>query len=329
MDNGSKKNIKQQNKVGMLKTNGINMHITEAGEGPLVLLLHGFPELGHSWRHQMIPIAEAGYRVVAPDQRGYGKTDCPKTLEAYDMLQLTADIAGLVEALGETQATLVGHDFGAALAQYCALLRPDIFKAVVLLSVPYTPRKWGNVPPTEVMKKMSGDGVYYINYFQEPGKIERELEHDVRDAILKMFYTSSGSAEQRAEFPLIFSKSKRFLDTCFLPDSLPEWLTEDDLDIYTKMFAHTGFSGPVNWYRNLDRNWRLTGFLTGACIMQPTLFIEGELDPVRLVYPNAHNVMRSYIPNLKDIISLPGVGHWIQQESPEAVNDAIIKFLKA
>lgn len=311
----------------MIKTNGINMHITEAGNGPLVLLLHGFPELGHSWRHQMAPIAEAGYRVVAPDQRGYGKTDRPAAIKEYDMLQLTADIIGLVEALEETEAIIVGHDFGSAVAQHCALLRPDIFKALILLSVPYNPRKWGNLLPTQAMNKKSGDNVYYINYFQEPGKVERELESNVRNAILKMFYISSGDVGQEVKSPLFLGKSDRFIDAIPLPDKLPGWLTENDLDIYTKMFTKSGFSGPVNWYRNIDRNWLLTAFLSGARIMQPTLFIEGERDPVKLVHRSAHELMRSYVPNLKDIISLPKIGHWMQQENPDAVNKAIIKFL--
>jgi len=175
-----------EEKENMLKTNGINMQITEAGKGPLVILLHGFPELGYSWRHQLMPLAEAGYRVVVPDQRGYGKTDCPAAIEAYNMLEITADIVGLVEALEEKEAILVGHDFGSIAAQYCALLRPDIFKAVVLLSVPYTPRRWEDLPPTRIMDKMSGDDVYYINYFQETGKVEIELELNVRDTILRM-----------------------------------------------------------------------------------------------------------------------------------------------
>lgn len=313
----------------MIQTNGINMHITEAGEGPLVILLHGFPELGYSWRHQMMPLAEAGYRVVAPDQRGYGRTDCPEDVNAYDMLQLTADIVGLVEALGEKQAVVVGHDFGSAAAQYCALLRPDMFRGLVLLSVPYTPRRWGSLKPTQLMKKMSGDKVYYINYFQEPERIEKELEHNVENTLLKMLYGGSGSAGEEERMPLIFDPSKRFVDLGSLPDQLPDWLTEADLEIYVENFTRTGFSGPVNWYRNLDRNWQLTPFLSNARIMQPALFIEGELDPVRRIYHSAHETMKAYLPHLKNIVSLPGVGHWIQQENPEAVNKEIIEFLNS
>ncbi|MBU1193428.1 MAG: alpha/beta hydrolase [Proteobacteria bacterium] len=309
----------------MLHTNGINMHITQAGEGPLVILLHGFPELGYSWRHQMDPIARAGYRVVAPDLRGYGKTDSPKNIDAYDMLKLTADVVGLVEALEETQAIIIGHDFGSALAQYCALLRPDIFRALALLSVPYTPRKWGNLLPTQAMKKMSGDAIYYINYFQEPDNIEKELEADVHNAMLKMFHTN---APQEGYSPLFFRKGQGFLDNIPMPDALPDWLTQKDMDVFTREFTRSGFTGPVNWYRNIDENFRLTPFLTGAKILQPTLFIEGEYDAVRQIYRSAHKLMKAYVPNLRDIISLPKTGHWIQQESPDEVNAAIIKFLQ-
>jgi pimeloyl-ACP methyl ester carboxylesterase len=309
----------------MLFTNGINMHITQEGKGPLIILLHGFPELGYSWRHQMAPLARAGYRVVAPDLRGYGKTDCPENIEAYDMLELTADVVGLVEALEETRAIIVGHDFGSALAQYCALLRPDIFKALVLLSVPYTPRKWGTILPTQAMKKMSGDHIYYINYFQEPGRIETELEHNVRHSMLKMFNTSLG--ENKAS-PLFFKKGEGFLDNIDLPETLPGWLTQKDLDVFTEAFTRSGFTGPVNWYRNIDQNWLLTPFLAGARILQPTLFIEGEDDAVRLIYRSAHQLMKSHVPNLTDIVCLPKTGHWIQQEKPDEVNTAILKFLK-
>lgn len=313
----------------MLKTNGINLNITEAGEGPLVLLLHGFPELGFSWRHQLAPLAEAGYRVVVPDQRGYGRSDRPATVEDYHMFQLTADMVGLVEALGETEAVLVGHDFGSLVSQSCALLRPDIFRAVALLSVPYAPRRGGKLRPTELMDQMTGDSVFYISYFQEPGKVERELERNVRESMLMMLYSASGNAPPDEAWRFIFDKSERFIDSGTLTDRLPEWLTEQDLDVFTEMFELSGFAGPVNWYRNIDANWTRTPFLNKAKILQPTLFIEGERDAVRAMYGSNPDALRKYMPNLKHFITLPGVGHWIQQEAPEAVNKALIQFLDA
>ena len=314
-------------KTSMIETNGISMHITEEGEGPLVILCHGFPELGYSWRHQMAPLAEAGYRVVAPDQRGYGKTDCPADVEAYDMLKLTADIVGLVDALGETEAYIVGHDFGSFVAQHCALLRPDIFKAVVLMSVPYLPRQAGNMLPTEVMDRKTGDGVFYINYFQEPGKVEAELEASIRDTVLMMLYSASGDAVPHHGWRFVFNAGERFIDSGTVPDSLPPWLTEEDVTVYTEMFTRSGFRGPVNWYRNMDHNWKLTPFLTGARIIQPTLFMEGEFDAVQFMYNAVHDTLKTYIPKLKEIIRIQGSGHWMQQEKPEAVNSAIIDFL--
>ncbi len=316
-------------KESMVKTNGINLHITEAGEGPLVLLLHGFPELGYSWRHQLAPLAEAGYRAVAPDQRGYGKSDRPAAVEDYHMFQLTTDIVGLVEALGETEAVLVGHDFGSLVSQSCALLRPDIFKAVALLSVPYAPRRWGKLLPTELMDQMTGDAVFYVSYFQEPGKVEKELERNVRESMLIILYSASGDAPLDKAWRFIFDKSERFIDSGTLPEHLPGWITEQDLDLFTEMFELSGFVGPVNWYRNMDANWSQTPFLNKAKILQPALFIEGERDAVRVMYGSNPEAMQKYVPNLKDFVTLPGVGHWTQQEQPEAVNRALIEFLAA
>lgn len=317
------------NKKSMVDTNGVKLHITEAGEGPLVLLLHGFPELGYSWRHQLAPLAEAGYRAVAPDQRGYGKSDRPAAVEAYHMFQLTTDIVDLVEALGETEAILVGHDFGSLVSQSCALMRPDIFKAVALLSVPYSPRRRGNMRPTERMEQMAGDAVFYINYFQEPGKVEKELERNVRESMLMMLYSASGDAPPDKSWRFIFDKSERFIDSGTLPGFLPGWVTEKDLDLFTEMFELSGFAGPVNWYRNIDANWSQTPFLNNAKILQPAVFIEGELDAVRVMYTPSPEAMKKFMPNLKNFVTLPGVGHWIQQERPEAVNKALIAFLTA
>lgn len=315
-------------KTRTIQTNGIQMHISEAGEGPLVILCHGFPELGYSWRHQLQPLAEAGYRAVAPDQRGYGRSERPAAVEAYDMIQLTTDIVGLVAALGETEAVIVGHDFGSMVAQSCALLRPDLFKALALMSVPYFPRQDGDLLPTRLMDKMTGDGVFYINYFQEPGRVEAELEADVRQSVLMMLYSASGDAVPNNDsWRFVFGKQERFIDTATVPDKLPPWLTEADIDVYTEMFSQSGFSGPVNWYRNLDRNWQLTPFLTGARILQPTLFVEGEFDAVRFMYSSVHDTMKQYIPDLREIVTLKGCGHWMQQEQPEAVNRALIGFL--
>ncbi|MBU4315822.1 MAG: alpha/beta hydrolase [Proteobacteria bacterium] len=310
-----------------IETNGIKMHITEQGQGPLVILCHGFPELGYSWRHQLPALAKAGFHAVAPEQRGYGKTDCPDPVEAYDIFQLVGDIVGLVHALGEKKAIIAGHDWGASVAAHCALLRPDIFSALMLLSVPYSPRSWGGVRPTEIMKKMAGDLNFYVLYFQEPEKVEKELEADIRTTMIKTLYSASGDPPPEKQWQFIFTKEKTFLDTAYLPDKLPEWLTEQDIDTFTKAFMRTGFRGGVNWYRNLDRNWTLTSFLSGASIHQPSIFIAGDKDGVITMSRNAFDNLEKAMPNLRQKILIPGAGHWIQQERAREVNDLMIDFL--
>jgi len=310
-------------------TNGIKMHIAEQGQGPLVIMCHGFPELGYSWRHQLPALAEAGFHAVAPDQRGYGQTDCPEAIEAYNILQLVGDIVGLVHTLGEEKAVIVGHDWGAPVAYNCALLRPDIFHALILLSVPYSPRSWGSTRPTEAMKNMAGDNQFYIVYFQKPGRVEKELEADVRETMVKTLYSLSGDPPPEKRWNFLFGKDQKFVDTVYMPDTLPEWLTEKDIDVFTEGFKRTGFRGGVNWYRNIDRNWELTPFLSGAKIHQPSLFIAGELDGVIVMSRAAFDNLESAVPDLKQKILVPGAGHWVQQERPQEVNDALIEFLKS
>jgi len=313
-----------------IETNGITMHITEQGTGPLVILCHGFPELGYCWRHQMPALAHAGFHAVAPDQRGYGRTDCPERIEDYTIFHLVGDIVGLVEALGEKEAVIVGHDWGSTVAQHCALMRPDIFHTVILLSVPFASRSRKSRRPTEGMKKLLGDQdlEFYILYFQEPDRVEREIEEDVRAFILGSLYAASGDPPPEERWQFVFPRGKRFIETSSVPKTLPVWLTEEDIDFYTGEFSRTGFRGGVNWYRNIDRNWELTPFLSGAKIRQPTLFIAGELDGVITFSRGVFDRMDESVPNLKQKVLIPGAGHWIQQERPLEVNDLMIPFLK-
>ena len=311
-----------------VETNGIKLNILEAGEGPLVLLCHGFPELAYSWRHQISALADAGYHAVAPDQRGYGKSDCPEGIAAYQMFQLVGDIVGLIEALGEKKAVIVGHDFGAKVATYCALLRPDLFQAIALLSVPYSPRHWGTTSPIESMKKMAGDNEFYITYFQEPGKVEKELEGDVRAQVLKFFYSLSGDAVPEKRWRFLFKKGEKFSNTYYLPDSLPAWLTEEDLDFFSQAFEQTGFGPAVNWYRNWDCNWELTPFLSGAKIAQPSMFIAGGEDSVLAMMASDIKNQETSMTDLRKKAIIPGAGHWVQQERPREVNELLIDFLQ-
>lgn len=303
------------------------MHIAEQGEGPLVILCHGFPECWYSWRYQLSALAEAGYHTVAPDQRGYGQTDQPEAIEAYDIFQLIGDIAGLVNALGEDKAIIVGHDWGANVASHCALLRPDIFHAIGLLSVPYLPRSRKNVRPTDMMKLMAGENQFYQLYFQEPGKAEAELEADIRKTMLMLLYSASGNPPAEKRWRFLFSKSEKLLDTVSLPDTLPNWLSEQDIDFFSSEFKRTGFRGALNWYRNMDRAWELTSFLSGAKLRQPALFVAGEADAVITMYRAAFDAMEKTVPNLTKKVLLPGAGHWIQQERPKEVNNLLVSFL--
>ena len=311
----------------VIESNGIKMHLAEQGDGPLVVLCHGFPELWYSWRHQLTALAEAGYHAVAPDQRGYGQTDRPAAIEDYHVFELTADVVGLVNALGEERAVIVGHDWGAAVAWHCALLRPDVFSAVVLLSVPYLQRSWTDPRPTERMKQLAGEGHFYQLYFQEPGKAETELEADVRKSMRMLLYSASGNASPEDRWRFLFSKSGTFLDTGVAPEHLPAWLTEADLDFFVSEFERTGFRGGLNWYRNLDALWELAPFLSGAKMWQPSLFIAGELDAVIAMYRPAFDDLEQTMPSLGKKVLLPGAGHWIQQERPAEVNELLLEFL--
>lgn len=307
-----------------IETNGIRMHIAEQGEGPLVVLCHGFPESWYSWRHQLSALAEAGFHAVAPDQRGYGQTDRPEAIEAYDLFQLTGDIVGLVHALDEEQAVVIGHDWGAPIAAHCALLRPDLFQAVALLSVPYFAGSWKDKRPTTAMKEIVGDKEFYQLYFQEPGKAEQELEADVEKTIRLFLYSSHGDKPLR----LIYDKSEKMLETGSVPETLPGWLTEEDIAFYVKEFERTGFRGGLNWYRNIDRRWETMSFLIGAKIRQPSLFIAGENDGVIAWRRKAYDRLEEAMPNLKKKILIPEAGHWIQQEKFAEVNQLLLEFLK-
>jgi len=308
-------------------TNSIKMHIAEQGEGPLVILCHGFPEFWYSWRHQLPALAEAGYHVVAPDQRGYGQTDRPDPIEAYHIFQLTGDIVGLVNVLGGEHAIIIGHDWGAAVAMYCALLRPDIFQAVVLLSVPYRSRSCTDICSTEAMKLRAGENNFYQLYFQEPGKAEAELEADVRKSMLMFLYSASGDPPPGKRWRFLFGKSEKLLDSGSLPQTLPSWLTEQDLDVYTKEFERTGFRGGLNWYRNIDKMWELTPFLSGAKLRQPSLFVAGEVDVAITMGRPAFDALEQTMPNLRKKVLLPGTGHWIQQERSAEINKLLVEFL--
>ncbi|GIG58238.1 epoxide hydrolase [Longispora fulva] len=312
-----------------VQTNGIQMHIAEQGEGPLVVLLHGFPETSHSWRHQFAALAAAGYHVVAPDQRGYGRTDRPEAVEHYSQLHLVGDIIGLLDALGEEQAVLVGHDWGSQVAWNTALLRPDRVRGVVALGLPYFPR--GPMSAVAGMTHALGPG-FYMNYLQQPGVADAELARDPRASVLRLFQWGFGDSPhaEAATLPMV-PEGGTLSDILPEAGALPAWLTEADLDVYAEAFARTGFTGGLNWWRTMDLSWELTAPWQGAPMTTPALYVYGERDgSVQL--PGLDQLIANLqylVPNLTRTVVLPGVGHWTQQEGPEEVNAELLKFLGA
>lgn len=312
----------------LIETDTLRQHVWEAGEGPLVLLIHGFPELGWSWRNQIDALAAAGYRVVAPDMRGYGKTDKPLPVEAYTILHMVGDMTALLRALGEETCVVVGHDWGAPIAWHCALIRPDIFTAVAGLSVPFQPRNPSG-PPTELMRQITrklGLGELYIVDFQRPDAHEA-FDADVERALRTGFFGYDGSTPPDQRSTGFLKAGEGFLDSVKGPVRNPPWLSDEDLQVYVEAFEEGGFDAPINWYRNLDRTWALTDWLQGRRIEVPALFMVGEHDPVRNYAGPAELTLKRAVPGLRAQLEVKGAGHWLQQERPEQVNAALLDFL--
>jgi pimeloyl-ACP methyl ester carboxylesterase len=316
-----------------VEANGIRIHLAEAGSGPLVLLCHGFPESWYSWRHQLKALAEAGCHAVAPDMRGYGGTDRPEEIEKYTLLHLVGDMIGVLDALGAERAVIVGHDWGAPVAWHAALLRPDRFRGVAGLSVPFLPRGLGM--PTSAMPRTKASQ-FYMLYFQEPGVAEAEFERDPRATLRALLYSGSGDGPRRQRdgspdsAPGMIPRGGGFLTRTSTPERLPPWVTEADVDFYAAEFARTGFRGGLNWYRNIDRSWELTAPFAGLRVTVPALYIAGDRDMVvqfsgiNQLIPN----LKMFVPDLRGTIMLPDCGHWTQQESPAEVNAALVQFLR-
>ncbi|GAB2898604.1 alpha/beta fold hydrolase [Streptomyces mayteni] len=302
------------------------IHLVEQGEGPLVLLVHGFPESWYSWRHQLPALAAAGYRAVAVDVRGYGRSSRPRAPEAYRMLDLVTDNVAVVVALGERTATIVGHDWGATIAANSALVRPDVFTAVGLLSVPYTPR--GGPRPSEIFARMGGEEEFYVAYFQEPGRAEAEIEPDVRGWLAGFYAALSADTMPApgAPDPHFVSRGGALRDR-FPTGVLPGWLSEDDLDVYAGEFERTGLTGALNRYRNMDRDWEDLAEFDGAPVAQPSLFVGGALDASTTWLSDALDAYPVTLPGLVSSHLLADCGHWLQQERPAETNQLLLDWL--
>ncbi len=308
----------------LVNTNGVQLRVIEAGDrgAPVVVLLHGFPELAYSWRHQIPVLAEAGYHVLAPDQRGYGGSSCPDAIDAYSIHELTADVVGLLDDVGAERAVWIGHDWGAPVAWNAPLLHPGRVAAVAGLSVPALPR--AQVPPTQAFRRTFGENFFYMLYFQEPGVADAELNGDPARTMRRMI-GGLRTDDNAAALRMVAPGPEGFIDRLPEPDALPDWISQDELDHYIDEFSRTGFTGGLNWYRNLDRNWENTAELSDARISVPSLFIAGTADPV-LAFTRADRASEVISGPYREVL-IDGAGHWLQQERPDEVNATLLDFL--
>lgn len=307
-----------------IAVDGVELDTVDEGSGPLVVLCHGFPELAYSWRHQVPALTAAGYRVLAPDQRGYGDSSRPADIEEYDIVHLVEDMVGLLDAVGEEKAVFVGHDWGAMVVWSMAQLHPERMHGVAGMSVPFIPR--GEHPPISTMRHVFGDTFFYMVYFQEPGVADSDLGADPAETMRR--FMAGMSRRDDPEAPArMFSPYGTMGMVERLPEAhaLPDWLTQQELDHYVDVFSRTGFTGGLNWYRNLDRNWTLMEAVAGRKVDVPALFVAGADDPVIGWTPPS--VMEGWLTDLRGSVVLPGAGHWVQQEKPQQVNDALLGFL--
>jgi pimeloyl-ACP methyl ester carboxylesterase len=289
----------------LLAVNGIELNVLDEGEGPLVVLCHGFPELSYSWRKQIPALTDGGYRVLVPDMRGYGGSSAPEAIEAYSVVELCGDMCGLLDSVGEREAVFVGHDWGANVVWGMSLFHPERVRGVAALSVPFVPR--APAAPIPIMRRHLGED-FYIVWFQEPGVADEVLGRDVRRTLLVTLARAPTAEAAAGPQP-----------------ERPEWISEDELGVYVRAFERTGFTGGLNWYRNIDRNWELSAAVAERHVTQPAMFLTGERDPVRQFMPS--EMMGEWVDDLRANIVLPGAGHWVQQQEPRAVNDALRDFL--
>ncbi|MDO8290285.1 MAG: alpha/beta hydrolase [Parvibaculum sp.] len=338
-------------KSHLVDVNGVRLHVVEEGEGPLVILVHGFPELWYSWRFQMPAIAKAGYRVVAIDQRGYGNSSKFWNPDAYRIRPLVGDLVGLVAALGEMSAILIGHDWGAPVVWTAAWLHPDIFRGVLGMSVPFSGRgqialpgnPFGEVSPHEIHLKVAGPGNdFYQVYFSALGGIIDEIETDLRGWVRDLMWTVSGDAAAAAGFSLEGADPIELIRGSALclphgqqmrarfatPPEMPHWLTDRDLDIFVDALERGGFSGPLSFYRNLENNWNDLAHMAGKPLTVPAMFLGAEYDVATWWGAEAIERAPEVMTNWLGSRIISGAGHWLQQEKAEETNAVVREFLE-
>ena len=313
--------------------NGIRMHYVEQGQGPLVILLHGYPFLWYLWRHQIRTLAAAGYRVVAPDQRGYGQTDCPRAVDAYDITHLVGDVVGLLHALGAKSAVLVGQDWGSPVVYNVALMRPDLVRGVVMMCA--APAARGAVRPTDAMKAVYTDkGIEFYQLVLATPEADAEIMRNLRRYLLGIFYSTSGDCPADKQWRWAWKPPETLSETYTVPATLPPYLSQEALNYYVSQFTRTGIKPSNSWYAAIDKSWENTSFLTGAVVHQPALYIGGERDPSsRTLFGidrqgAARKSLESNFSDMRNVITLPGIGHTPPEERPDEVSAIVVKFLK-
>jgi pimeloyl-ACP methyl ester carboxylesterase len=313
----------------VIDVGGIELHIAEqgGGSGPAVVMCHGFPGLWYSWRHQLPALAEAGYRAIAPDMRGYGRSGSPADPAAYDRTSTVGDLVGLLDALGIDEAVFVGHDFGAVLTWDLPQWAAGRVRALIQLSVPRT--RTPNGLPSAAFAQVAAKHFFHMHYFQEPGPADEELGRDPARFLRAIFWALSGANRYLDVFAHP-SQGRGYLDVLPEPPALPwPWMSEADLDHYAREFAHTGFTGGLNWYRAADHVWREKQSRPDRPVELPTAFITGARDPVLAMSgPDPFGVMRETVPGLAGIHVIPDVGHFVQLEAAARVNELMLEFLR-
>ncbi len=311
-----------------LEVNGIDLSITEQGSGDPVILCHGFPGLGYSWRHQLPAIAGAGWHAIAPDMRGYGRSSRPAGVSAYDRATTVADMEGLLDALGVERAVFAGHDFGAHLVWDLARWIPERIAGLIQLSVPLTPR--APMRPNDISAFLARDHFFHMHYFQQPGVADEELDTNVDEFLRRVFWALSDTDRYLScwEHP---TANNGYLDVLPPAPPLPwEWLSVDEFQYYVDEFTRTGFTGGLNWYRAADLVWEQNADLHDKPVLAPTVFIAGDRDPVlAMMGRDPLAAMTALVPDLRNVELIPGAGHFVQMQEPDRVNAAIVEFLDA